>query len=328
MVKVIDLNEGDLVEEVFQVKDKRTYTSRNGNPYLSLRLADKTGEIEGRLWEGIEDWMKGLKRGDFLRVKGRVVEYMGQRQINVKEIALTLDVDIKEFLPSSERDIEEMVGGLRACLQQVKDQYLHKLLLSFFYDEEFMSLFKKATAAKELHHVYLGGLLEHTLGVTELCISVFDHFENLDRDLLIAGALLHDIGKVYEFTTERFIDYSTPGRLLGHIAIGLSLLNERMKEIEGFPEERGMLLKHIVLSHHGESEFGSPVVPKTVEALILYFMDDLDAKVNCFQSFIKREKKGEGEWTSYHRILERHLYKGMNRLPRLSEDWQKKEDQG
>lgn len=311
MPKVKDLNEGDLVEEVFLVKGKGVYTSRNGNPYLSLRLSDRTGEIEGRLWEGIDDWVKTMKEGDFLRIKGRVVGFRGQRQINIKEMASVQEVDIKEFLPSSERDIEEMVDELRADIDMVNDRYFRKLLTSFFYDEKFMALFKKAPAAKELHHGYLGGLIEHTLQVTKLCLESLNHFKNINRDLLITGALLHDIGKVYEFNYDRFIEYSTQGRLLGHIAIGIGLLEEKIKGIEGMSSESKMLLKHMILSHHGENEFGSPMVPKTVEALILHSLDNLNAKVNSFQSFMDREGIEEGKWTGYHKILERHLYRGQ-----------------
>lgn len=310
MPKVVELKEGDLVEGIFQVKRKGIHTSQNGNPYLSLRLSDRTGEIEGRLWEGIEDWAKGLVEGDFLRVKGKVVSFRGHLQINIKEMALIQEVDIKEFLPSSKRDIDEMVEEIRTYTALVVDTYLRKLLTSFFDDEEFLTLFKKAPAAKDLHHVYLGGLLEHTLEVTKLCIEAMNHFKNINKDLLITGALLHDIGKIYEFNYERFIEYSTQGRLLGHIAIGVRLLEERVKGIEGFPEGLRMLLEHLIISHHGENEYGSPVVPKTVEALILHSLDNLNAKVNCFQSFIDREGTEEGKWTGYHKILERHLYRG------------------
>lgn len=317
MPKAAELKEGDMVEEVFQVKRKALNTSQNGNLYLSLRLSDRTGEIEGRLWstgsygEGVEEWTKNLVEGDFLKVKGKVITYKGQRQINIKEMNIVHEVDIKEFLPSSKRDIEEMVKELRGYVGAINDPYLHKLLDSFLNDKEFLLLFKKAPAAKEIHHVYLGGLLEHTLEVTKLCLDCLNHFKNINRDLLITGALLHDIGKVYEFNYERFFDYSTQGRLLGHIAIGIGLIEEKIKGIKGFPEESRMLLEHLIVSHHGENEYGSPVVPKTVEALILYSMDNLNAKVNCFQSFMNREGTEEGKWTSYHRILERHLYRSL-----------------
>lgn len=310
MTKAKELKEGDMVDTVFQVKRKGIYTSQNGNPYLSFRLSDRTGEIEGRLWEGVEEWTKNLFEGDFLKVKGRVITFKGQLQINIKEMNIVHEVDIKEFLPSSERDIDEMVKELREDIESVGSPYFRQLLKAFFYDEGFMSLFKKAPAAKELHHVYLGGLLEHTLQVTDLCKDALNHFRNLNNDLLITGALLHDIGKVYEFNYERLIEYSTQGRLLGHISIAVGLLEEKIKGIEGFPEEAGMLIKHLIISHHGENEYGSPVVPKTVEALILHSLDNLNARVNCFQSFMYREGTEEGKWTGYHKILERHLYRG------------------
>jgi 3'-5' exoribonuclease len=311
MPKAAELKEGDLVEEVFQVKRKGLYTSQNGNPYLSLRLSDRTGEVEGRFWEGAEDWTKNLTEGDFLKIKGKVIAFKGKLQINIKEMNVVQDVDIKEFLPSSKRDIEEMVKELMGYTGTINDPYLHKLLDSLFGNEEFMLLFKKAPAAKEIHHVYLGGLLEHTLEVTKLCLGFLNHFTDINRDLLVAGALLHDIGKVYEFSYDRFIDYSTQGRLLGHIAIGVGLIEEKIKVIKGFPEESKMLLEHLIISHHGENEYGSPIVPKTVEALILYSLDNLNAKVNCFQSFMDKEGTEEGKWTSYHKILERHLYKSL-----------------
>jgi len=311
MRKVKELKEGDVVEGIFQVKGKGVYISRGGNPYLYLRLSDRTGEIEGRLWEGIEEWAKALTEGDFLRISGKVVGFRGQRQINIKEMEITDEVDIKDFLPTSERDVDEMLEDLRTAIAVVRDTHLRSLLHSFFYDEGFIALFKRAPAAKDLHHVYIGGLLEHTIEVTKLCMEAVNHFKNLNKDLLVTGALLHDIGKVYEFNYERVIEYSTRGRLLGHIAIGINLLEDRIRGIKGFPEELRMLLEHLVISHHGENEYGSPVVPKTVEALILHSLDNLNAKVNCFQSFIDREGTEEGRWTGYHKILERHLYRTL-----------------
>ncbi len=309
MPRIAELKEGEPVNEVFQLRRKQLSVSKNGNPYLVLRLGDKTGEIEGKMWEDVGS-VEDIENGDFVRIKGMITTFHGNKEINIKELT-RIDhdaVDISEFLPSAERSIEEMLSELRNHINSVGNYYLHTLLLSFFEDEEFMSAFKRSPAAKGMHHVFIGGLLQHTLEVTSLCRDIAEHFD-LDRDILITAAILHDIGKIHEFVYDTHIDYSTEGRLIGHITLGIEEIDRKINSLPGFPEEKAILLKHMVLSHHGYYEFGSPRRPKTVEALVLYYLDDLNAKVSCIKSFMEKEGVKAGGWSSYHKILERYLYR-------------------
>ena len=184
------------------------------------------------------------------------------------------------------------------------------LLQAFFHDQKTAELFQRAPAAKGFHHIYLGGLLEHTLSVVRLLDKVADHYQNLDRDLLLAGGILHDIGKIYEFNYDSLIEYSDEGRLIGHIVMGVEMINKKIETIPDFPAPLALKMRHIILSHHGEFEFGSPKRPKTLEALVVHYIDDLDAKLNAFQSFITDSNNADSDWTAYNRFFERFLYKG------------------
>ncbi|MCX5838300.1 MAG: HD domain-containing protein, partial [Deltaproteobacteria bacterium] len=197
-----------------------------------------------------------------------------------------------------------------AYCDQVKTPCLSALLQSFFQDEKIAGLFRRAPAAKGFHHVYIGGLLEHTLSVVRLLDRAAGHYAGVNRDLLIAGGILHDIGKIYEFSFERIVEYSDPGRLVGHIVMGVEMVDAKIAAIPDFPEQTAMELRHLMLSHHGVLEFGSPKRPKTLEALIVHCIDDLDAKVNAFQETIREARGGESDWTPYHRLFDRYIYKG------------------
>ena len=221
--------------------------------------------------------------------------------------------DLQRYrFPAVASDIEEMFSALAAFVEEVESPYLKALLRAFFADEAITALFKKAPAAKGFHHVAVGGLLEHTLSVTRLLSTVVSHYQGINRDLLIAGGILHDIGKIHEFSFDRLIDYSDEGRLIGHIVISLEMVDQKIAAIENFPERLAMELRHLILSHHGMLEFGSPKRPKTLEALIVHYIDDLDAKVNAFQEFIKGSPDEESDWTPFHRLFDRFIYKGKD----------------
>ena len=314
MQTIASLKEGDWVEEVYLVTAKQISTAKNGVTYLSLKLSDRTGEIDGRLWDNADEVAGKFEREDFVRIKGMASNYQGSMQIKMKTLERVDDskVDIANFLESSPRDIDEMVKELRTVAASVANGHLRQLMNAFLNDTAFMTLFKRTPAAKTLHHNYIGGLLEHVLELVALSRDVVKHFPSVDTDLLTVGAFLHDIGKVRELTVRKAIEYTTEGRLLGHISLGYEMVVEKIKAIPGFPVELIMLLKHIMLSHHGEYEFGSPKRPKIQEAIVINYLDDLAAKINNFQATLKKEKVAEGAWTGYSKMHDRYLYRQMS----------------
>lgn len=310
MQTIASLKEGDWVEEIYLVTSKLVSTAKNGVTYLSLKLADKTGEIDGRLWDNADEVAGKFEREDFVRIKGMASNYQGSMQIKMKTLEKVDDskVDVANFLEATPRNIDEMVKELRAVSASVGNTHLRQLMNAFLNDAVFMTAFKRAPAAKTLHHNYIGGLLEHVVELIGLSRDVAKHFPSIDLDLLTVGAFLHDIGKVKELAVRKSIEYTTEGRLLGHISLGYEMIVEKINAIPGFPSELTMLLKHIMLSHHGEYEFGSPKRPKIQEAIVVNYLDDLAAKINNFQATLKKEKVAEGAWTAYSKMHDRYLY--------------------
>jgi 3'-5' exoribonuclease len=306
-----EIRENEIVEGVFWVKEKATPLSRSGAPYLRVRLADRTGEIEGRVWDGVEAFADLFDRDDFIRIKAQATSYQDRVQLNIRSIKKVdeAEVSLDEFLPSSLRDPEEMLVELMEISQGIENAYLKQLVMAFLENEEFTVLFKRAPGAKRLHHSFLGGLLEHTLSVVNLIQKIKGYYEGINHDLLLAGGVLHDIGKVYELSYERSFDYTDAGRLVGHIVMGVEMVDKEIARIEGFPAELAMLMKHLLLSHHGQYEWGSPTRPMTLEAQILHHLDDLDAKVKGIQEFMQKAQEG-ATWTDYHRMFERFFYIG------------------
>jgi 3'-5' exoribonuclease len=306
-----EIRENEIVEGIFWVKEKATPLARSGAPYLRVRLADRTGEIEGRVWDGVEEFADLFDRDDFIRIKAQATSYQERVQLNIKSIKKVKDTEVSldEFLPSSTRDPDAMLAELTEIGQEIENTYLKKLVMAFLENEEFTTLFKRAPGAKRLHHSFLGGLLEHTLSVVNLIQKIKGYYEGINHDLLLAGGVLHDIGKVYELSYERSFDYTDVGRLVGHIVMGVEMVDKEIAKIEGFPPELAMLMKHLLLSHHGQYEWGSPTRPMTLEAQILHHLDDLDAKVKGIQEFMQKAQEG-ATWTDYHRMFERFFYIG------------------
>jgi 3'-5' exoribonuclease len=313
MQTIVSLKEGDWVEEIYLVTSKQVSTAKNGVTYLSLKLADKTGEIDGKLWDNADEVAGRFEREDFVRIKGIAAYYQGQMQIKMKTLEKVDDarVDFANFIQTSPRNIDDMVKELKTVAAGMTNGHLKQLLNAFLNDKSFMESFKRTPAAKTLHHNYIGGLLEHVVELISLARDVARHFPSVDVDLLITGAFLHDIGKVHELSVRKSIEYTTEGRLIGHISLGYEMLVEKIKTIAGFPSELTMLLKHIMLSHHGEYEFGSPKRPKIQEAVIINYLDDLSAKINNFQATLKKENVAEGEWTNFNKMHDRYLYRQM-----------------
>ena len=308
-----DLRAGDTVEEIFVLAEKNLAQKRNGENYLTISLVDRTGRIKGVVWDHVDRIAGATNTGEFVRVKGAIAEYKGALQFVVKDMSVSPPeaVDPVDFVPATSRDVDKMFARLVEISNGLNNPYLKRLFDLFWADNSITQGFKTAPAAKKMHHAYLGGLLEHTLSMTVLADRIIPHYSGIDRDMLIAGVILHDIGKIREFVYDSKIDYSDEGRLVSHIVIAVQILEEKLRMIEDFPPQQAVLLKHMIISHHGAREFGSPEPPKTIEAVLLNYIDEIDARVNGIRDFMAGENTNE-PWTSYHRLLERHFYRGSS----------------
>ena len=306
-----DIKQGDKIASTFLATEKNMAFSLKGAPYLNVRLKDKTGELDGKVWDNAIEFDRQFKKGDIIYIEGKAASYKNAIQISIVNIKKYAGEDIEpaDYLPAAKGNVANMFNEMLTYIEKIQTKPLQALLQAFFNDQKTAELFQRAPAAKGFHHIYLGGLLEHTLSVVRLLDKVADHYLNLDRDLLLAGGMLHDIGKIYEFNYESLIEYSDEGRLIGHIVMGVEMINKKIETIPDFPAPLALKMRHIILSHHGEFEFGSPKRPKTLEALVVHFIDDLDAKLNGFQSFISDSNNPDSDWTVYNRFFERFLYK-------------------
>jgi 3'-5' exoribonuclease len=308
---ISELGDGDKVKAVFMVSERRLLTARNGKPYAKLMLRDKTGEILGFIWEDATEQMGGIEPGTVIGVRGSAESYENRMQVRIEKIVRLneSEVDMSTLIPTTKGNREAMQECLEKMLGTIQDSFLTRLIQGIMAREGFRDTFSRAPAAKGIHHNYIGGLLEHTVNVlkaVDVLYPVFSSF-GLHRDLLIAGALLHDIGKIYEYAYTKMIDMTPPGRLLGHVYISAQLVDQEISKIAGFPEELRMQLVHIILSHHGELEYGSPKVPMTKEAMFLHMIDDLDAKMAGFSSIIEATPDSE-LFSAFSGIYNRYLY--------------------
>jgi 3'-5' exoribonuclease len=312
-VFVTDLIEGEAVTSFFLAKQIQVRQRRSGEPYLSLVLGDRTGEVAAVMWEGVEEASKELTEGDIVKVQGLLGSYQRERQLTITRLrkAAPEEIALEDYLPRSAQDPAVLLARLREAVDGIREPHLTRLLRDLLADEAFAAAFSAAPAAKSIHHAVLGGLLEHTVSVVGLCRLLADYYPVADRDLLLAAAMLHDVGKVRELTWDRVFDYTDAGRLLGHITLGALLVEERIRTIPDFPEDVAQRLLHCILSHHGELEWGSPRRPKTLEALVLHYAEDLDGKVNSFLSFAQSHPDPQRPgWTQFNKALDRYLYFG------------------
>ncbi|MCX5896205.1 MAG: HD domain-containing protein [Proteobacteria bacterium] len=309
-VYIKDIKEKTPVEGIFLVREKNQGMKKSGDPYIALILSDSTGEVKARIWDDAERLGSFFSDGDIVKARAWAIIYQGTLQLNISGIERYAeeDLDIFKFLPGSKIDTEKCFQELLSVVEQVTDSHLQKLLKSVFDDAAIAEAFKKAPAAKSLHHACVGGLLEHTLTVTRLALDVSKHYPNVNRDLLLAGAMLHDIGKIHELSFKNSFDYTDEGRLVGHITIGVEIISERIRLIPEFPDDLALVVKHLILSHHGEYIFASPRRPKTLEALLLNYLDDLDSKMEGLKQFIRKEKKPDARWTGYNKLFDRYIY--------------------
>jgi 3'-5' exoribonuclease len=307
---VADIRENQPIDSVFMCAAKNHGVTKNGSGYLNLKLLDRSGEIEARVWDRADDLAKAFDKSDYVRVRGQATLYQGKVQIRVHDVARVNEAEVaaEDFLPKSTHDPEVMAAELTAILRGIKNPHLLALAEAFFADEEFMDLFKRAPAGKSIHHSYLGGLLEHTLSLTKLILRVVENYRDIDVDLLLIGGFLHDMGKIYEFSFDRAVEYTDKGQLLGHLVMEVEKVSEKIKSIPDFPEGLAVLVKHMLVSHHGAYEFGSPKLPQTVEALILHYLDDLDGKIQSVQNLMAKEPGSR--WTSFHRAYGRSFFRG------------------
>jgi len=310
-VNVADLKDGDAVTIQLLVREKEIRTSaRTGKSWLELSLGDRTGTIPGKMWDNYEPIVKTFERDDVVQVRARVKTYNNQKELTLEQIvpAAEREYDIADFLPHTAHNVEEMYAQLRASVAGMKNAWLQKLLNAFLEDRALAEKLKRAPAAMTMHHAYIGGLLEHIVSLAGLSRGVCAHYPELDADLILAGIVLHDIGKVDELRYARAIDYSDEGRLLGHISIGLVMVREKIRAIAGFPERLATLVEHLILSHHGSHEFGSPALPQFPEAVALHFLDDVDSKMASMRQTLGAAATGtDAEWSERNPALRRAL---------------------
>jgi 3'-5' exoribonuclease len=303
---VADLEPRQQVTGLFLVQAKDVRQKKTGEPYLALTLIDRTGDIDAKMWDNVADIVDTFDRDDFVRVKGETQLYQNKLQLTLHRIARVdeSEVDLADFLPASKRDPEEMFAELQALIASNGDPHLRALLENVFADAEIADAFKRAPAAKAIHHNWLGGLIEHVLSLASLARDAARHYPFIDQDLLLAGVVLHDIGKIRELSFARSFNYTTEGSLLGHIQIALRLLADKYPP--GFPGKLRNLIEHLILSHHGQLEFGSPKLPLFPEAMLLHHLDNMDSKMELMRSTIARNPLG-AEWTGYVPAIERYV---------------------
>ncbi len=314
---VDQLRDGHDLDEVYLVTDKQLRANRNGNPYLLVELRDRTGSIQGRMWNAGESIARGFDPGDFVHASGKVQLFQGALQVILTNLekAATQKIDFTDFLPQTEQNITKLIDRLRNYLLRLDNMHLRALAECFLMDEAFMRAFVSCPAGVKLHHAYVGGLLEHVVSMMEAADRLLPLYPGVDRDLLLMGVFLHDAGKTRELTYHRAFGYSDEGQLVGHIPIAVAMLAETTAKVpeltgEPFPRELTLRLQHMILSHHGELQYGSPKVPMTPEAMLLHLIDALDTRMHMILREIRDDRNNPTAWTPYNATLGRRIYKG------------------
>jgi 3'-5' exoribonuclease len=306
-----DLEPNQVITGLFLVQHKDIRQKKSGEPYLSLMLADRTGELDAKMFDNAAEVLDAFERDDFVKVKGLYQIFQNRPQLTIHKIAAVPDSEVEygDYFPASTRDRDEMFAELRTWIESIGNPHLHGLLELIFADEEVALAYRTAPAAKSVHHAWLGGLIEHVLSLCHLAKMTAAHYKDVDLDLLLTGVILHDIGKIRELSYARGFQYTTEGQLLGHIVIGMQMVQDKLKQMPEFPARLRDLLIHLILSHHGEMEFGSPKVPMFAEAMLLHHLDNLDSKMECVRGLVERDRLVEGVWTGYSSALDRTLLK-------------------
>ena len=303
-----ELREGEMISEVYLCKNKVVAKTKAGKNYYSMQLQDRTGIIDAKVWE-LNNGIAHFEAMNYIKVEAQVTSFNGTLQLNVKRVRVADEgeYDPTDYMPCSAKDIEGMYKELTDIISTISNEYLKKLLNIFFIeDKSFAERFKKHSAAKSIHHGFIGGLLEHTVSVARLCDFIAGRYEKINRDLLVTAAIFHDIGKVDELSSFPENDYTDEGQLVGHIVMGTMMVSEKIKTIPGFPITLGNELKHCILAHHGELEYGSPKKPALIEALALAHADNMDAKLQTFTEVIE-DNKDKTEWLGYNKMFESNV---------------------
>jgi 3'-5' exoribonuclease len=311
------LGDNESIDQVFLVSDKQLRPNRSGNLYLSLRLSDRTGTVMGMMWNANDRVYRAIDNGDYVRVEGNTQFYNGALQIIVTHVerAAGNEIDESEFVPLGAQDIEQLRARMAEILRSLTNYHLRNLAECLLVDEALMDRLAMAPAGIKNHHAYRGGLIEHVVNLMELSLLFGPRYPQLDTEQLVVGCLLHDLGKLDELSYERDFAYTDEGQLLGHVVMGVGMLEEKIRQTEAlsgepFPAELALRLKHLVVSHHGEYEFGSPKLPMTREGIALHHLDNLDAKIHAFDKLMEEDANVDSSWTTYFPHLGRKLFKG------------------
>jgi len=301
--------ENKVIISSFVVVSKQVKPKKTGEPYLALVLGDRSGQLEAKMWDNVEGALDAFEQDDFLKVKGLLNKYKNRFQLTIHKLRRLADTEVEfaDYLPKTTKNIDELWKSLGNLVATLQNPHLRGLLEAFMADPDIAHGYRNAPAAKTLHHAYIGGLLDHVVSLFHSCDLICKNYPQVNRDLVLAGAFLHDIGKIHELNYTRSFTYTTRGQLLGHMVIELEMLQAKTAMIPGFPAELRTLLEHLVISHHGQYEFGSPKLPMFPEALLLHYMDDLDSKMESMRAHFERESDLEAAWTGYNASLGRPL---------------------
>lgn len=308
---VNELEPNNVITTSFLVTSKEIRQKKSGELYLSLLLGDRTGELDAKMWDNVAEVLDSFDRDDFVKVKGLIQVFHNRPQLTIHKVRRMDDseIDYADYFPSSKRDAHEMWTELCGIVGRMTNPHLKRLVEAFLRDETIASRYRRAPAAKQIHHAYLGGLLEHVLSLCALARLTAQHYSIVDFDLLLTGVVLHDIGKIYELNYERGFSYSNEGQLLGHISIAMRMVADKVREQPDFPPALRALVEHMILSHHGQLEFGSPKLPQFPEALLLHYIDDMDSKMECMRALIANDRQVAGCFTTYSPAMERPALK-------------------
>jgi len=302
-------HENKVITSTFVVAVKQIKPKKTGEPYLALTLADRSGQIEAKMWDNVDEVLDAFEQDDFLKIKGLINRYKQRFQLTIHKLRKLneAEIDFSDYLPKTTKDINQLWQTLADFVATFQNLHLKSLVQAFMADAEIAAAYRNAPAAKSLHHAYIGGLLDHVVSLFRSCDLVCRNYPNINRDLLLTGAFLHDIGKIQELTYNRSFSYTNRGQLLGHMIIELEMLQAKLALQPDFPPELKTLVEHLIISHHGQYEFGSPKLPMFPEALVLHYLDDLDSKMEAMRSHFEREAALDSPWTSYNASLGRPL---------------------
>jgi len=302
-------NDNKVITSNFVVVVKQVKAKKSGEPYLALTLGDRTGHLDAKMWDNVEDVLEAFDQDDFVKIKGLINRYKNRFQLTIHKARKLgeSEVDFADYLPKTTKDIDELWQTLTGFVSSIEEPHLRTLIEAFMADPDIAAAYRTAPAAKTLHHAFIGGLLDHVVSLCRSCDLVSRNYPQVNRDLLLTGAFLHDIGKIHELTYARSFSYTTRGQLLGHMIIELEMLHDKIKLVPGFPADLQTLVEHLIISHHGHYEFGSPKLPMFPEAVMLHYLDDLDSKMESMRAHLERETGLDGPWSTYNPSLQRPL---------------------